>query len=108
MVDFSRLIGRRVVEQDYGLTSLEGWLRRTTLAYPRFAEQLPLESGRPRHVVDLDGKVVHSARMKESFLFRAGFGRGVAQLFPRLVRPDLYARAIGVRNKEPDIRLAHS
>ncbi len=107
MVDLSQLTGRRVVEQDSGVASLERWLRRIALPCRRLAEQLPIEFGRRRHVVDLDGKVVHSAGMKESFLFRSGFGRGVAQLFPRLVRPDLYTRAVGIREKEPDIRFAH-
>ena len=96
VVDFSRLIGRRIVEQDSGVASLEGWLRRITLSWCWLAEQLPIECGRLRHVADLDRNVVHSAGMKESFLLRAGFGRGVAQLVPRLVRPDLYAGAVGV------------
>src|SRR5580704_2798859 len=106
MIDFSGLIGRGVVEQDSGLACLERWLRRITLSWYWLPEQLSIECGRLGHVIDLDRRVVHPACVKESCLLRTGFRGRVAQLFPRLVRPDLYTGAIGIEDKEADIRFA--
>src|SRR5947208_2249869 len=51
--------------------------------------------------------MVHSARMKEDFLLAPGIRRCIPELFPGLIRPDLYARAIRIFDKNSHVRLPY-